>query len=197
MSQQQQYLKQNSEFLNDEFLECVLDKSKKKLDWYYKQRLQAIQKPSKEQIQKNYIQLLNDIHSEIEQDDTLGDIDALKNRLFLYEKYIYVYKIGKKKGYIHYDNDIGDLQQKLLLKIFKLREYKALVNIEEECVIDDKLKRRIKNCELPSRSRDEILLERDYNDLLEFYNSYDESRALPQYFSRLVRVNEFKKLLQS
>lgn len=95
--QQQKYLKQNSEFLNDEFLECVLDKSKKKLDWYYKQRLQAIQKPSKEQIQKNYTQLLNDIQSEIEDDDTLGEIDALIYRLFLYEKYIYVYKIGKKK----------------------------------------------------------------------------------------------------
>jgi hypothetical protein len=204
--QEQKCFKQNKEFLNDKFVELILHQCQKKLKKYIKQRYD-LEKPSPEQIEKNYKELIHELAYDLYVfifDNFRLDINEI---LYTYQKILYVFNEAKINGYLK-EGDLDDFlisireagniglsekNEPLLTKIFKLPEYKVS---QSTSVIDDKLKQKVKDCELPEKTEDEIELEEDFQELLKFYN--DDNRENPSNFTKYlssVRCRRLKQLL--
>jgi len=181
-----------------------LHQCQKKLKKYIKQRYD-LEKPSPEQIEKNYKKLIHELAYHLY--DLIFENFGLdiNETLYTYQKILYVFNEAKINGYLK-EGDLDDFlisireagkiglyekNEPLLTKIFKLPEYKAS---QSTSVIDDELKQKVIDCELPEKTEEEIELEEDFQELLKFYN--DSNRENPRNFTKYLNSYRCRKLKQ-
>jgi len=182
------------ESLDDKFVESLLSKFEIEMKRLFQQRL-AGEKPSHEQIGKNYDKILKELYDDINGQGSgvyAGEETGvpLSEILCLYQKYLYVLNRAKKNGYIRQSRHFDKEEIELMTKIFKLPEYKLYVDLNykkigsvftnERCLkLDDEIKKQVKErVELLEKTRKEKILSAAYSELLGWYNISDRSKQL-------------------